>query len=285
MRAYTTGLTEWRYEQRSALYHEGNGIGTTNRMTILPDEGVGFYTAVNGEAMVGMGDPSPQTLFIRDLHEMLVEELYPGPSALDAVPTADGSGQIVDAQPGVYLPSRLDTGSVLRLEALVSQFAVDEDTDGMVFYESPDGVTYVTNGGTGSYREASWWETMSFNLAVIGGSLLIVVLGSVVASRRARGTGRWLIITTGGLITLFVAALGYGLATVEVMELFTGLPTPIRAAQFAIAAAIVSGTALMIVTVTRRRDVPARVTAASIAVVLATATLGAWSWVWQVLPI
>lgn len=285
MRAYTTGLTEWRYEHRSALYHEGNGIGTTNRMTILPDEGVGFYTAVNGEALVGAGDPSPQTQFIRDLHEMLVEEFYPGSSRLDAVPRADGTGLMVDPQPGVYLPSRLDTGSVLRLEALVSQFHMDDDSDGMVFYKGPDGITYATNGGTGSYREAAWWETMSLNLAAIGGWFILALSGSVVAGRSARGTVRWLTLTTGGLVAVFVVTLGYGMATVDVMELFTGLTFPIRAAQFAIAGAIVAAAALLAVTLTRRLDLPTRVKAASTVVVLAVAALSAWSWIWQVLPI
>jgi CubicO group peptidase (beta-lactamase class C family) len=252
LRAYTTGLTEWRYEDRSALYHEGNGIGTSNRMTILPNEGVGFYTAVNGESMVGAGDPSPQTLFMRGLHEMLVEEFYPGPSSLDAAPTVDGSGQNIDARPGVYLPTRLDTGSVLRLEALVSQFSIDADANGTVFYEGPDDVTYATKGGSGSYRAAAWWETMSFNLALIGGSLLIVVTGSVVAFRRARGTVRWLTVATGGLITAFIVSLGYGLTTAQVMDLFTGLPTPIRMAQIAIAGAIVSATCLAVTMVTQR---------------------------------
>ncbi len=285
LRAYTTGLTEWRYEHRSALYHEGNGIGTSNRMTILPDEGVAFYTAVNGESMVGTGDPSPQTLFMRGMHEMLVEKYYPGPSNLDATPLADGSGQNVDARPGVYLSSRLDTGSVLRLEALVSQFSFDTEADGAVFFEGPDAVTYATKGGTGSYRQAAWWEKTSFNIALIGGSLLVVVIGSVVAVRRTRGTVRWLITATGGLITAFIVSLGYGLATAEVMELFTGLPAPIRTAQVAIGGAIVSATALLVTMVTRRRDIPIRVGAASSAVLLGTAALGVWAWAWRVLPI
>ena len=284
MRAYTTGLTEWQYESRSALYHEGNGIGTTNRMTILPDQGVALYTAVNGEAMVGMGDPSLQTLFIRGLHEMLVEEFYPGPSNLDVVPPADGSGQIVDVRPGVYLPSRIDTGSVLRLEALVSQFPVHSDAEGFTFYESPDGLTYATKGGTGSYREAVWWETMNFNLALIGGAVLLGITGSVIAVRRARGTMRWLTLGTGALTMAFLGFLGYGMATIEVMELFTGVPTPIRAAQAAMAGAIVSASALLAVILTRR-GAPARVATASGAVVLATAVLSVWSWAWQVLPI
>jgi hypothetical protein len=288
LRAYTTGLTEWRYENRSALYHEGNGIGTSNRMTILPDEGlpdegVAFYTAVNGESIVGMGDPSLPTLFMRDLHEMLVEEFYPGPFSLGAVPTAEGSGQNVAAQPGVYVTTRLDTGSVLRLEALVSQFSID--TDGTVFYQGPDDVTYATRGGTGSYRQAAWWETMGFNLALIGGSLLIVVTGSVIAIRRARGAVRWLTIASGGLITAFIVSLGYGMTTVEVMEFFTGLPTPIRTAQIAIAGAIVSATALVVTVMARRRDMPTRVVASSSVVSLATVALGAWAWVWQVLPV
>lgn len=64
---------------------------------------------------------------------MLIEEFYPSQSGLDAVPVADGSRQIVHARPGVYVPSRVDTGSVLRVEALVSQFPVDDDGEGMVF--------------------------------------------------------------------------------------------------------------------------------------------------------
>lgn len=283
LRAYTTGLTEWRYEDRSALYHEGNGIGTSNRMTILPEEGVAFYTAVNGESMVGTGDPSPQTGFMRNLHEMLVERFYPGPSSFDAAPTADGSGQTIDARPGVYVTSRLDTGSVLRVEALVSQFSIDTDADGTVFYQGPDDVTYATKGGTGSYRQADWWETTSFNIALIGVSLFMVVAGSVVAIRRTRGAMRWLTIATGGLVTAFILLLGYGLTTVEVMRLFTGLPAPIRAAQIAIAGAIVSGTALVVTMVTQRTST--RVSAASSVVILGTAALGVWAWTWQVLPV
>jgi hypothetical protein len=283
-RAYTTGLTEWQYESRAALYHEGNGIGTTNRMTILPDEGVGLYTAVNGEALVGMGDPSLQTLFIRDLHEMLIEEFYPGSSDLDVVPSADGSGQVVDVRPGIYLPSRIDTGSVLRLEALVSQFPVHSDAEGFIFLEGPDGLTYATKGGTGSYREAAWWETINFNLALIGGAVLIAIVGSVISARTARGTILWLNLATGVLITAFVGFLAYGMVTVEVMQLFIGLPSPIQLAQAAMAGAIVSASALLAMILTRS-DVPTRVMAASSSVVLATTALGIWAWAWQVFPV
>jgi len=82
----------------------------------------------------------------------------------------------------------------------------------------------------------------------------------------------------------FLGFLGSGMATIEVMELFTGVPTPIRAAQAAMAGAIVSASALLAVILTRR-GVPTRVAAASGTVVLSTAALGVWSWAWQVLPI
>ncbi len=284
LRAYTTGLTEWRYENRSVLYHGGNGMGTSNRLTILPDEGVGFFTSVNGEAMVGMGDPSPQTMFMRDLHEMLVEKLSTAFDFEDG-PIVRGSGHIVDARPGVYVPSRLDTGSILRLQALVSQFRVDGETDGTVFYEGPDGVTYATRGGTGSSRQAAWWETMTFNLALLAGSIVAVVTGSVIVARRTRGTVRWLTLLTGGLVTVFVVSLAFGMASVDVMDLFTHVPTPLHVAGFAMAGAIVSGATLLAVTVTRRPRISARAAVPSAAVVLAVAVLGAWSWVWQVLPV
>lgn len=70
-------------------------------------------------------------------------------------------------------------------------------------------------GGTGSCREVDWWETTSFNIALIGGALLIVVTGAVVALRRARGTVRWLTMATSGLITVFIVSLGFGLALTQ----------------------------------------------------------------------
>jgi hypothetical protein len=69
------------------------------------------------------------------------------------------------------------------------------------------------------------------------------------------------------------------------MDLFTGLPTPIRMAQIAIAGAIVSATCLAVTMVTRRWDTPTRAGAASTVVIVGTAAIGVWSWVWQVLPV
>lgn len=126
---------------------------------------------------------------------------------------------------------------------------------------------------------------MGFNLTVIGGSLFILITGSVIAARRTRGAVRWLAPLTGGLGAAFVVFLGYGMATAEVMELFTGISNPIRAAQTTIAGAIVSASALLVVFVTHRHRMSARVAAASFAVVVATATLGVWSWAWRVLPV
>lgn len=285
LRSYTTGLTEWRYENRSALYHEGNGIGTVSRLTLLPDEGVAFFTSVNGEALVGAGNPSSQNLFIRDLHQTLVEEFYPGPFGFEDVPVAQGNGQIVDPRPGTYIPTRTDTGSVLRLEALLSQLSVGEGTDGMVFYRDSDGMYYSTKGGTSSFREAFWWEATQVNLALVAGSAVVAIAGTVFALNRARGSLRWLTAITGAMSAGFVALLGYGMANVDAMELFTGTPIFILMAQLAIAGAAIAASALGVSLIASSQKQPASIAAAVVAVVAAAAALTVWSWAWQVFPI
>ncbi len=284
LRAHTTGLAEWRFEGRSALYHGGNGIGTTSLITFLPDVGVGIFTSVNGEALVGIDDPSPQTMFVRTLHTKLVEELFPTSDGFAPAPVADGAGTIVEGRAGTYLPTRVDTDSVLRLEALVSQFEADGAEAGRVYYEGPDGVTYFTVGGTGSYREAMWWETVPFNAAVVGGALVLAIGGSLVAIRRSRGATRSLTALTGGFVATSIATLGYGMATVETMDLFTRVPTPIRLAGMAAAGALVSGTALVAVIAKDRHHLPTVATAASSSVAVAAPALVGWAWAWHVFP-
>lgn len=308
LRGYTTGLTEWQYDHRTVLYHEGNGIGTSNRMILLPDEGVGFFTAVNGEVMVGMGDPSSQARFIRDLHEGLVSRFYPGPGAIEPGTPAMPAGEATDVVSGTYVPTRTDTGSVLRLEALVSQvdvvdtedgirfgssFYVREstgvfrtDNGGVIFLEGPDDVVYATRGGTGSYRQAMWWESAAFNLLLLGLSLVAVIAALTSGIRRAPRVVKWLMSLAGLLAIGFIGALAYGLMNLEIMETFTTTPIAIRISQVALAGALVASIALAVTVVTGRRDgIPARVMASGLVMPAAVVTLTGWAWLWSVLPV
>lgn len=307
MRAFTTGLTEWRYGERTVLYHEGNGMGTTNRMMILPDEGVGIFTAVNAAAMTGIGDPSIQSRFVRDLHQQLIERFYPAQMSTVDAPDQAGRGVPTEAVTGTYVPTRVDTASPLRLEALVSQVDVSTTPAGIAFggrpyvergdgfyrsesrdlrfYEGPDGLTYATMGGTGSFRQAAWWETTAANLVVLGGSLVAMFVGLGLGARRATGRVRILMVGTTALALAFVGLLGYGLLNVEVMEVFTGLPPMIRLAQ---AAALGLGAAAILgpIVLLARRDVPAaRVLGSALTVSIAGLVLTGWALAWTILPI
>ncbi len=311
-RGLTAGLAEWRYEHRSVLYHEGNGIGTSNRMMVLPAEGVGFFTAVNGAALSGMGDPSTQNRFIRELHAQIIDRFYPDSIDLERSAAGEGTGRPTDDVDGIYIPTRIDPNSIMRVEALVAQHEVATTVGGidwngslyeptvgdspgvyrnddrtLVFVQSPDGVTYATNGGTGSYREAAPWETTRFNLIAVIASLALVIAALAVGLFKTRGWIRWTMVATGSSIVAFVALLGYALGTVEAMDLFTGLTVPIRLAQVA-AASIVISTAMLAVTIATRAPsirIEYRTLASSAAMMVAGVTMSAWAWYWNALPI
>ena len=272
------------------LYHGGNGIGTTNRMMVLPDEGVAIFTAVNGEALTGMGDPSTQSLFVSELHRQIVERFYPASNMSDDTPTLDGQGVPTHAVAGAYVSTRVDTASPLRLEALVAQSQVAHTESGIVFngrgykndgtgtyrsdtravrfLEGPDGVTYATTGGTGSYRKAEWWETLAPNVAILGGSLLVMVVGLAVGIRSASDRVRGLMIGSTILALAFV-----------------GLLTVIRASQVAVlglgAASLLGPVALL----ARRAELSRRVLGSALAISMAGLALTSWALMWRVLPI
>jgi CubicO group peptidase (beta-lactamase class C family) len=302
LRGYTLGLTEWRYGNRSVLYHEGNGIGTSNRLMILPDLGIGVFTAVNGEALVGLGDPSPQVGFVRDLHQQLVERFLSGSWTLEG---ATASGRAASEIDGTYVPSRIDTGSMLRLEGLVTQFGVVGDDSGatigghryqrvgvgefasgsqrIVFVDGPDGV-YATRGGTGGYRQVTWWESMPVASGWLGGAIVLLLTGVALGARRSGSFVRWSMVGASGLVVAFVVSVGLGLANANVMELFTGIPAMLRAGQLAAAALVVLGVGLTIVGARSLHERPLRSTVGASMVAISSFAIAGWALVWGLLP-
>lgn len=306
MRATSTGLAEWRGDARATLYHEGNGIGTISRMDLLPDAGVGIFTSVNGEALSGIGDPSSQTSFVRDLHERLISTHFTGPDTLAATTSTGDRGLPTDRVAGWYVPTRIDPASPLRLEALVSPRRVRDLPGGVLidgtryqrrepgaYRNGPDTATFVDHegatfamfGGTASYRRARSWETPPVAIAMLGGALLVLVTGLASAVRRSGGVHRWLAAGTGLLAVTFVVSLAFGVATVDAMTLFTGLPPAIRLAQFAVGGVVVTSVAMAAILLARSRSgVPLRDVVPSAAVSAAGITIGCWAWLWHILP-
>ena len=306
IRGATLGLTEWTHAGRRLLYHEGNGIGTTSRLILLPDAGLGIFTAVNAEAMVGLGDPSPATRLLRDLHEQVVARFAPGAGALPPPTVIDGATPASDLA-GVYVPTRVDLDSLMRLEALVSQTEVVE-TDGgvvfgdrvlqeagpgryrsgnrtVVFVQGPDGVPAATLGGTASYRRAALWERMDVNLAVLGGALGSLIVGAALAMAGGPRRLRILGLSTVAAWLTAIGTLGAGMATARVMDLFTG-PTPsLRVAGVASVVALVASGALGWSAIEARSGTRRRHWIGALAAATAGVVLAGWFTVWGISPL
>lgn len=308
LRGYSLGFTEWRHGSHTVLYHEGNGIGTTSRMVILPDHGIGLFTAVNGDALTGLGEPSGPTRFIRDLQDHIITSL------VDPTVSAPAPHPVTSPFPpagevgGTYVPTRVDTTSPLRLEALISQLDAETTSNGvrfgsaeyveaasgayvsgshrLVFLEGEDGRVYATRGGTDSYRSAAWWETMTVNLVAVGAALLVVMAGAIVAARRAPRPLRAIALLTASITFTWIALVGYGLMSVEVMELFTGLPAAIEFARWLALAGLLTAAGSAVLAVHRwwRSGGDPGVVSA-LAIGIAGMSLGVWANVWRLLPV
>lgn len=308
LRGYSLGFTEWRHGSHTVLYHEGNGIGTTARMAILPEHEVGLFTAVNGEAITGLGDPAPPTLFVRELQDHIITTFFdPAPRGTD---TSDAPTSVpaVGGVEGTYVPTRVDTSSPLRLEALVSQFGVESTANGvrfgssvyveapsgmyvsgsdrLLFVEGDDGRVYATRGGTDSYRSASWWETITFNVVAVAGALLMMGIGTALALRGAPRGLQLSLLGTAILTFVWLVLVGYGLATVEVMELFTGLPPIISVARWLALGGLLAAVGSVAIAGRRWwRSGWDRITVSGLAVGVAGLTVALWAHVWRLLPI
>ncbi|MDX2056511.1 MAG: serine hydrolase domain-containing protein [Gemmatimonadales bacterium] len=149
---------------RRVISHAGDIEGFHADLQLLPDEGVGYFLAVNGSGaprgLFGAGHLFRTTLFRR-----FMDRYYPAPPAPDE-PTAPTAREHARLVAGEYQMSRRGVGDFIELETLLNRAAMN-----LVVTANDDG-TIVTPPllDFAEGRSRTWREVGPFSWREVGGT-------------------------------------------------------------------------------------------------------------------
>lgn len=260
IRGFTYGFAEWRENGRRMLFHDGNAIGHTGRLVIIPEHDIGFYLVYNIVPFGPGGAPSEAGRLNRRFTTAFLDEFYPDVSPPRVKPTG-----LVEALPpiasfaGHYRPTNYSRHTFQKLASLMEQVpvrVVQEDTiiagSSKYVRVAPELFQYEEGGdsyvpfridetdapthlffGTGSYEKVRWAESSPVQTAVFVTFFLTFVLTLPLITARwylARKHNEVLTLSDKALFIaattniLFLVGLAGVMLRMDTMELFAGVP-------------------------------------------------------------
>jgi len=195
LRGRAFGFSEWIENDQRALFHDGGNPGFMSRFFLLPEEGVGFYIAINGDQQ------SRAPRLLREFTSQFLDTFYPQEETELVLPQASTDFMSrANQYRGYYrdlagysnitlvkfaslfsqLPvsvngdKTLQVGSQRGREIDTHLFIRQSSGDYAVFHETDGKIDYLFIG-TGAYQKLDWWESQPFHLGLI----LLFLLGFI----------------------------------------------------------------------------------------------------------
>jgi CubicO group peptidase (beta-lactamase class C family) len=251
-RGRTYGFSEVTISDRRALYQDGNGIGQSNRLVLVPDQQLGIFISLNHRPLGHDAGSTPANQFMRDLSASLLETFVPAektnPSLLPVLPDADARS---DRFTGHYRLAGTPQEDFFKLGALLDNVNVKANGDDtitigsnryrevepllfqseqnpgffVVFGEDEAGdVQWLTFGGTGSYVRAAWYETPAFQIALAAFTLIVALM--VMITTPFGDSRNWLMWTVSLLQIIFLAGVAGMMLRADLLLFFKTIPLP-----------------------------------------------------------
>ncbi len=258
-RGRSYAFTELTLAGRKVLYHDGNGIGFTNRIVLIPGQSMGFFISVNHRNLAKDMSATQATKMVGNLSAALVESFVPASESEipDVQPSPDAADRI-ERYVGTYHPADISRRDFFKASALSNSFTVKGNGDGtlkigprdyvevepdlfqskaspdsfVVFVENDQGdVEFLTFGGTGSYQKTGWIQSANAQIA-FAASILLVFLSFALLWPFTR-QGPWLawIVSLLGLVFW----VGFALiltGQVDLLLFFKTIPLSFRLLSF-----------------------------------------------------
>lgn len=189
-------FTELTLALRKVLYHDGNGIGFSSRIVLLPEQNLGLFLSTNHRSLSKSLSSSPASRFLKNLSTNIIKNFTPEPNSNSKkLPVIAEPSTRLSKFRGQYQAAQISQNDFLKLEALVNHVNVKDNRDGTlkigrenfveveplvfqsiaspsffaVFKENDKNeVAYLTFGGTGSYRKVKWYEHSNFHMVLFG---------------------------------------------------------------------------------------------------------------------
>ena len=208
-RGSTYAFTELTLADRKVLYKDGNGIGFTSRIILMPDQKLGIFVSTNHRNLgEGMWITEAAVMATRTLTAEILENFIPV-SSIDipkTQPLPDRANHI-SRFVGHYQKASISQSDFFKLEGLLDNVNVNNNGDGslrigsgvyaeveplvfqnvkspgsfVVFIENQLGeVEFLTYGGTGSYQKVPWYQALNVQWAFLT-AILLVSLSMLIA--------------------------------------------------------------------------------------------------------
>ncbi len=254
LRGRSLGFSELTLSGRRVVYHDGNGIGFSNRMVLVPSRGIGLFISINHRSLArnatSTAASNAMKQFATHALELLVPKDPPAMTRREVVTTAAGNAARLVGQYRLASTARRD---FFRIAGLTDYVNVVDNGDGtaqigsstwvgveplvyqhrdvpsahVVFLENDRGdVTFLTYGGTGSYRRIGWFETASIQMGLTVVMLLLFFSMAVIWPRVRHG--HWTIWAVCLLNLTFFVAFSITMLRADFLTFFKTVPTTLN---------------------------------------------------------
>ena len=163
------GLFRSDYRGHRAIGHSGDGEGQHADMRLLPDLGLGIFTAVNSDGTVSTGLPAGFALRQR-LFEAFMDRYFPVPPPADE-PTAPTAADHARLVAGEYTWSRQQKGDYQEAFGLITRYLGLK----LAITANADGTITTTPFMTLASEPQTWREVGPFVWREAGGSARLVM--------------------------------------------------------------------------------------------------------------
>lgn len=202
IRGRSYAFAERTFAGRKTIYHDGNGIGFINRLVLMPEHDLGFFISINHRYFDEGMSITEATVMLWELTNEIMENFVPETEVIvpQIQPLPDRADHIKRFTGQYQTTLGIGRNDFFKLEALLDNYNVKDNGDGslsigsgvyveveplvfqslespgsfVVFVENKAGeVEFLTFGGTGSYQKVSWYESMNFQIVLVGVITLI----------------------------------------------------------------------------------------------------------------
>jgi hypothetical protein len=255
-RGRSYAFTELTLAGRNVLYHDGNGIGFMSRIVLMPEQDLGIFISVNHRNLDRGLSLTEAAVMVRNLSAEILENFVPETEIEipQAQPLPDRADHI-DRFTGHYQIAKRSRNDFFKLEALLDNVDVKDNGDGslsigsgiyveveplvfqsvespgsfVIFVENPAGeVEFLTFGGTGSYQNVPWYQSVNSQILLVGAITLVSLSMLIVWPMKRQG--HWMAWVVNLLNLGFIVGVGM-LFVAEITDLllfFKTIPTGVR---------------------------------------------------------
>jgi CubicO group peptidase (beta-lactamase class C family) len=256
-RGNTYAFTELTVADRKVLYKDGNGIGFSNRVILMPDQDLGIFVSTNHRNLgEGMWVTEAAVMATRTLTAKILEKFVPASEIEipEVQPIADRADHIkqyvghyqkagisrsdffkleglldnVDVKNNSNGTLRIGSGTYIEVEPFVFQ-NVEYPTSFVVFVENQNGeVEFLTYGGTGSYQKVPWYQSKNVQIVLLGMVTLVSLSMTIVWPLKRNGP--WLAWVVSLLNLGFIAGVGllFVPSVTDLLIFFKTIPVSVK---------------------------------------------------------